>query len=230
MKISVILPTYNEKENVGEAVRRISSLLGKDTEFIVVDDSSPDGTAEAARKLAPEYNVKVLVRAKRVGLGAALQEGYESASGDLILSADTDLQQNTEALLKIVEALNSGFDFVEGSRYCKGGKVEGIPPLRQLASRTANILARIITGVPFTDFTDNFRGFKREVLQKVKCTRRNNVYLAEFIAKARRTGFKLKETPVTFTVRKKGGSKMRLMRESLLFIFELVRMKLEGEI
>lgn len=227
-RITVVLPTYNERETLPLTVEKLSALLGRNVRFIVVDDNSPDGTAGVAIKLSEKYPIKLILREKREGLGAALMQAYKEVETDLILSIDTDMQFSLDNIKTMFERIDEGCDIVVASRYVRGGSVHRIPILRILASRTANALARAICRVPISDFTANFRLFKRDVLARFSCTRKSNFYLAEFLVKAHRSGLKICEVPVEFHGREKGKSKLRLFKESLLFVKELITLSLTG--
>jgi len=144
--LSIIVPTYNEAENIGELIERIeTSLKGLDFEVIVVDDSSPDGTAEIAEELGRAYrNVKVIKRPRKMGLASAALEGMREAKYRLIAVMDADLQHPPELLPKLLERAKEGYDIVIASRYVKGGGVEGWSLWRRLISRGATLLAHAL--------------------------------------------------------------------------------------
>jgi dolichol-phosphate mannosyltransferase len=144
--LSIIVPTYNEAENIGELIERIeTSLKGLDFEVIVVDDSSPDGTAEIAEELGRAYrNVKVIKRPRKMGLASAALEGMREAKYRLIAVMDADLQHPPELLPKLLERAKEGYDIVIASRYVEGGGVEGWSFWRRLISRGATLLAHTL--------------------------------------------------------------------------------------
>ena len=148
MKISVIVPTYNEAENIKKLIPMIDSVLKDyDYEIIVVDDNSPDGTAEVAKKLAEQYPVKVLVRKKKLGLASAILYGFMNANEDVLGVIDADLQHPPELLGKMAKKIKDGYDIVIASRYVKGGGTEGWSFHRWLISKVAILLARPLTNV-----------------------------------------------------------------------------------
>ena len=126
MKVSVVVPTYNEAENIKKLVPLLDSIL-KDYnyEIIIVDDNSPDGTAEVAKKLAEQYPVKVLVREKKLGLASAILCGFMNANGDVLGVIDADLQHPPELLGEMAKKIEDGYDIVIASRYVEGGGIEG---------------------------------------------------------------------------------------------------------
>ena len=148
MKISVIVPTYNEAENIKKLIPMIDSVLKDyDYEIIVVDDNSPDGTAEVAKKLAEQYPVKVLIREKKKGLASAILYGFMNANGDVLGVIDADLQHPPELLGEMAKKIEDGYDIVIASRYVKGGGTEGWSFHRWLISKVAILLARPLTNV-----------------------------------------------------------------------------------
>jgi len=123
--LSVIIPTYNEAENIKMLIPRIHSVLNSNSyEIIVVDDSSPDGTAEVAKKLSESYPVRVFVRNQKLGLASAIVHGFQKASGNILGVIDADLQHPPENIKDFIEKIEEGYDIVIGSRYIKGGRIE----------------------------------------------------------------------------------------------------------
>ncbi|QOR95131.1 polyprenol monophosphomannose synthase [Thermosphaera chiliense] len=148
MKITIVLPTYNEAENlplIVEELGKVMETLECEWEIIVVDDNSPDGTAEVAKKLASKYPVRVVVRQGRMGLTSAIHTGMKNAQGDLIIVMDADLQHPPSTIPSLVQK-SSECDIVIASRYVKGGKTIGFPFFRRLTSHGAIILTRMLIG------------------------------------------------------------------------------------
>lgn len=156
--ISIIIPTYNEKENLPVIVERIFKVLEQHKiagEVIVVDDDSPDGTGEAAQELASKYNLKVLIRKDERGLASAVLRGFEIATHDVLCVMDADLSHPPEKIPELIEPVVSGrAEFSMGSRYAKGGGFENWPKIRQLISKVATLLAR-----PLSSVKDPMSGF-----------------------------------------------------------------------
>jgi len=229
MELSVILPTYNEKENIEEMINRVDEVCRKNkisAEIIVVDDNSPDGTGKIVRRMMKKRkNLRLVVRQKKEGLGAAVFHGYREAKGRIIGSSDSDLSIDPKYIPDIYKKLRSGYDVVIGSRYMSGAKVVGKPTHKVWASKGAALLASIILGMNLHDYTLNFRFFKRKALPK-KLTATGNVMLAEFLYVAKRNGFKIGEVPITFVERKKGKSKMRLGKEMFFGLLEMLKLRL----
>lgn len=222
-RILVIIPTYDEAENLPRIVPRVLEQDDR-IDVLVVDDASPDGTGAIADALAAEEpRVHVLHRSGKQGLGRAylagfyygLDEGY-----DILFEMDADFSHPPDALPTLISKLDEA-DVVIGSRYVDGRvTVSNWPMSRLLISYFGSRYARIITGMPVSDGTGGFNGWKRAVLEKVKLDRvRSNGYAFQIELKFRawRAGFKLVESPILFTERDTGESKMskRIVREAV---------------
>lgn len=216
-EVSIIVPTYNERENIVKLARRLDAVMkgkGIEYELVVVDDNSPDGTAEAIKEASKELwgSVKVIVRKNERGLASAVLRGFEEANGKYLIVMDADLQHPPEDIPKIVEKLRSGCDIVVASRYTKGGGIENWSMLRKVISKGATLLAWIALpkarGV--SDPMSGFFGVRREVVEDGL---RRNVYspkgfkiLLEIIAKS--DAKKICEVPFIFRNRLAGKSKL----------------------
>ncbi|MHA1607322.1 MAG: polyprenol monophosphomannose synthase [Candidatus Freyarchaeota archaeon] len=211
MFISVVVPTYNERDNLGELVSRLRRALSSfPYELIVVDDGSPDGTGELAEELAEKYgNIRVIHRSGKLGLASAVVDGIRAARGDVVAVMDADLQHPPEVLPHMLREIEGGADLVVASRYVEGGRVEGWSKWRRLVSKTATLLARML--VPkagrVKDPLSGFFAFKRSILDGLELNPEGFKILLEIIAKARFQ--KLVETPYTFQARKRGESKLK---------------------
>jgi len=207
-----VVPTYNERENVGPLIERLHrSLAGLDYEVLVVDDGSPDGTAEAALECGRRLGapVRVLVRPGRLGLSSAVLDGARAARGEVVCVMDADLQHPPELIPSMLEALRStGADIVVASRYVEGGGVEGWSPLRRLMSLAATLLARLLVprarGV--RDPMSGFFMFRRRVVEGVELRPRGFKVLLELLARGRWS--RAVEVPYVFRPRERGCSKM----------------------
>ena len=223
-RVLVIIPTYNEAENLPRIVPRVLEQ-GDAIDVLVVDDASPDGTGEIADRLAEENpaRVRVLHRPGKEGLGRAylagfrlgLEEGY-----DALFEMDADFSHPPDALPGLIALLDRS-DVVIGSRYVEGRvTVVNWPMTRLLVSYFGSIYARFITGMPVRDGTGGFNGWKREVLEKVELDRvQSNGYAFQIELKFRawKAGFDLVESPILFTERDTGSSKMskKIVREAV---------------
>jgi dolichol-phosphate mannosyltransferase len=222
----LIIPTYEEAQNICELVERAeSSLKGLKFEVIVVDDASPDGTADIAERLGKTYgNVKVVRRPAKLGLASAVLDGMRVAGYSMVAVMDADLQHPPELLLKMLEKANEGYDVVVASRYVEGGGIERWSALRRMISRGAVLLAHIL--LPKTravkDVVSGFFLFRRSVVDRIELNPLGYKILLEIMAKGRY--HKVTETPYIFRARKKGRSKLDL-REIFNYAIFLLKLK-----
>ncbi|MFH1237614.1 MAG: polyprenol monophosphomannose synthase [Candidatus Aenigmatarchaeota archaeon] len=206
--VSVIVPTYNERENIAILIPRIFSSLENNAmhgEVIVVDDGSPDGTADVAEKLGGEYAVRVLRRPRKAGLSSAVIAGFEKAEGDVIGVIDADLSHPPEEIPRMARPIMDGStDITVASRYIAGGGVENWPLKRQIISNGARALARPITGLK--DPLSGFFFFRKSVIEGKKLNTTGYKIGLEVIAKS--GDARIVEIPYTFSDRARGESKL----------------------
>ena len=213
----LVLPTYNERENVEPLVRAVLAELGAagiEHRVLVVDDSSPDGTGDIADRLASELDaVEVLHRPRKEGLGRAYLAGFDVAlagGADYVLEMDADFSHDPADVPRLVEAA-AGADLVLGSRYVEGGGIEDWGPLRRALSRGGSWYARHILGVPVRDMTGGFKCFRRAALEGLDRTgihADGYGFQIELTYRAIKAGFSVKEVPIVFRDRRLGRSKM----------------------
>lgn len=214
----LILPTYNEADNVEPFVRaalpRLAAAAGGDHRLLVVDDSSPDGTGGIADRLAAELEaVEVLHRAAKAGLGRAYLAGFDRAlcaGAGLVLEMDCDFSHDPDDIPRLIEAARDA-DLVLGSRYVPGGGVVNWGLGRRLLSRGGSWYARAVLGVPTRDLTGGFKCFRREVLEGVDLSdvRADGYgFQVELTYRALEAGFRVREIPIVFHERRAGASKM----------------------
>jgi len=223
-----VIPTYNEAQNVKELIPRIeSSLKGLPHEIIIVDDGSPDGTADVAESLGRRYgNIRVLRRPKKMGLASAIADGLKIAKGEIVAIMDADLQHPPELLSKMLRTIRVGYDLVIASRYVGGGRVEGWSPLRRLISRGATILAHLL--LPETrGIRDPLSGYfmvRRNAIEGIELSLIGYKLLLEVLVK--RKGIRIVEVPYTFRPRKRGESKLKI-KEIINYAVLLLKLRLE---
>jgi dolichol-phosphate mannosyltransferase len=213
-KALVIIPTYNEAENIQKVIT--TTLAEDDFHVLVVDDSSPDGTAELVLKMMKTLPHRLFIekRSKKEGLGKAYLHGFEWAiekQYPYVFEMDADFSHDPKELPTMLSYLKSGFDMVVGSRYIKGINVVNWPLSRILLSYLASLYVRLITNMPVKDPTAGFVGYKREVLEQLDLKKIMFVGYAfqiEMKFKVWKRGFKLIEHPIIFTNRVLGASKM----------------------
>jgi dolichol-phosphate mannosyltransferase len=229
MDLSMVLATYNEKENIEDMITKIDQTCRKSrisTEIIVVDDNSPDGTADVVKKMMKKNkNVRLIVRQKREGLCPALFQGYKAAKGNIIGSSDADLSIDPKYIPQFYRKIQEGFDLVVGSKHMKGGKIVGKPAYTTIISKGSALMASIFFRMNLHDYNLNFRFFKKAVLPK-KLTSKGNVQFAEFIYRAKRKGFKITELPITFVERLRGKSKFKIFRQTFYYLIGLLKITL----
>jgi dolichol-phosphate mannosyltransferase len=228
-KTLVIVPTYNERDNLPTLADRLLKLPVA-VDLLVVDDNSPDGTGKLADELASKHpSIHVLHRAKKEGLGRAYCAGFAWAlehGYDFIMEMDGDFSHNPDDIPKFLEAIRDA-DLVLGSRYCNGIRVINWPLRRLMLSKSAALYVRIITGMPFTDPTGGYKCFRRAALEACDLNQvRSNGYSfqIEMTHKVWRQGMQVAEVPIIFTDRFRGTSKMsrNIVREALLMVWRLL--------
>ena len=228
MRCVVIVPTYNESENIAAVVPLILRQ-GEEFDLLIVDDNSPDGTGEIAERLAGESGrVHVMHRPRKLGLGTAYVAGFRWAldfGADLIFEMDADFSHDPAMLPRFVQAVDD-CDLVLGSRYVPGGGVENWPASRQFMSRGGSFYARTILGVGVRDLTGGFKCFRRRVLETLNLDDIETSGYAFQIEMTYRTllhGFRVKEMPIVFADRVQGVSKMsrKVFLEAVLAVWKL---------
>jgi dolichol-phosphate mannosyltransferase len=228
MKIVVVIPTYNEAENIIRLLKDIFSQKIPGLEAVVVDDNSPDATAEKAEQAKKLFSgIHILKRPGKFGYGSSVIVGFKKAlaiGADLIISMDADFSHSPDDLPRLISAITEeNADVVIGSRKIPGGKIEGWGWFRLFISETAQTLSRAILGLKPKDVTAGFRIYKRRVLESINMDEiKSNGYafLEEFLFKIQEKGFKIKEIPVIFKERTQGRSKLKIrdIKEFLYFL------------
>ncbi|MEX2574507.1 MAG: polyprenol monophosphomannose synthase [Balneolaceae bacterium] len=223
--ILIIIPTYNEAHNIGRLIDHIAGLPIS-CDVLIVDDGSPDGTADKVRQKQVDYpgRIQLIERESKLGLGTAYVLGFTYALEErylYICEMDADFSHNPEDLPKLVESVKSGqADVAVGSRYAKGISIVNWPLNRLILSYGANIYARLVTGIPIKDTTAGFKCIHRKVLENINITNiRSNGYAfqIEIHFRAFKAGFRLKEVAIIFRERQEGVSKMSkaIVREAV---------------
>ena len=232
----LILPTFNEAENIEAIVRAADAVLAaaapEGHRILVVDDSSPDGTGELGDRLAAELEaVEVLHRTQRQGLGPAYLAGFAHAlagGASHVMEMDSDFSHDPKDLARLLEATREGADLALGSRYVPGGGVTDWGLLRQFVSRGGSWYARVVLGLQVRDLTGGFKCFRREVLEAIDLpTVRSQGYAfqVELTYRAALNGFRVVEVPIMFRDRQLGHSKMswRIAAEAMWLVPQLRR-------
>jgi dolichol-phosphate mannosyltransferase len=216
MKSLVIFPTYNEKDNIIEIIKAVFEQLPNGVDILVVDDNSPDGTAQIVKNFSDsDQRVHLLLREKKEGLGRAYIAGFEWGLGkayDVIVEMDADFSHRPVDLVRILKEV-ANVDFAVGSRYVVGGGTKNWGLGRKIISRGGSFYARFILGFPMNDWTGGFNAWKRSVLENIGLRQiQSNGYSfqIELKYKAQKLGFKGLEVPIQFEERRVGQSKMSL--------------------
>ena len=230
----VVLPTYNEAENVVpmlEALTKVFERTGMAGHILVVDDSSPDGTAELARQVSVrDQRVEVVVRPEKAGIGPAYRQGFSHAlagGADLVVQMDCDFSHDPAAVPQLVDAAATA-DLVLGSRYVRGGGVTKWGALRRAISRGGCLYAKGMLGVSIDDLTGGFKCWRREVLEAIPLedvAAAGYGFQIEMTYRALRMGYRVVEVPITFSERSLGASKMgsKIVLEAAVLVPKLRR-------
>ncbi|HXY92344.1 MAG TPA: polyprenol monophosphomannose synthase [Acidimicrobiia bacterium] len=226
MRVLVLLPTYNEIENIDDVLRRTRAAL-PDADVIVIDDGSPDGTADRAEKLDVELGgIEVLRRPSKSGLGSAYRAGFRvglARGYDVMIEMDADLSHDPSVLPELVAAIEAGADLAIGSRYVRGGSIPDWKWLRRAISRGGSLYSRILLGLSVHDVTAGFRAYHRRVLGAIPLdsVRADGYgFQVEMTYLTQRYGGRIVEIPITFRDRTLGHSKMsaRIVVEALVLV------------
>jgi dolichol-phosphate mannosyltransferase len=227
VRVLVIVPTYNEADNLEWLVGRLRASV-PEAHVLVVDDGSPDGTGKIADGLAhDDANIHVLHRSEKNGLGAAYIAGFDwglEAGYDVLVEMDADGSHQPEQLPRLLAALSHA-DVVLGSRWIPGGTVTNWPASRHLISRGGNLYTRLALGAKIKDITGGYRAYRREVLEGIgyaDVASQGYCFQVDLAWRAVRGGYRVVEVPITFVERERGESKMSkaIVREALLRVTE----------
>jgi dolichol-phosphate mannosyltransferase len=235
-QVTVIIPTYNERENLASLVTEVLAL-GSGLRVIVVDDNSPDGTGALANQLATETpgRITVLHRPKKDGIGPAYVAGFTTAletDAEFVATMDADHSHSPADLPRLVKRAKNA-DLVLGSRYIEGGSTHGWPLIRKLISRLGGIYARLVLGVPVSDLTGGFKVYKRATLAALDLDAIQSdgyVFQIETTYRTLKSGFNVVEEPISFNDRYAGKSKLSRMivLEAMFVVWKLRFQSLGG--
>ena len=230
-EVGVILPTYCEVGNIGKLVDEIENL-DLNLSILVIDDLSPDGTAEVVRDLQKKYgNILAFVRPGKFGLGTAITDGFKiflslKNPPRYIVTMDADYSHNPKDVPRVVAAAKDGQGLAIGSRYCRGGRIENWSLLRLVTSHVANLIASILVKAKIHDYTSGLRCYSTKLVKAIVSDLHSQTYeiQIETIRQARRRRFDVREVPMTFVNRKKGKSKLS-SNEIKEFISYIIRIR-----
>jgi len=226
----IVLPTYNERDNIERFLRAVHAV-SPTLEVLVVDDNSPDATADVARELGAELgNIEVLQRTGKHGLGSAYREGFEHVlyggrgqTLDVVISMDADLSHDPVVIPTMLRLIDEGADAVIGSRYVRGGGTTDWPVRRQLLSRWGNRYTRWVLRLEPRDCTSGYRAYRASALAAIdpqSTGAEGYAFLTELLRRLTRRGYRIVETPIVFRDRTHGKSKMSggIVVESMLLV------------
>ena len=231
-RVTVVVPTYNERRSLDELVKLICALEIKNLNIVVVDDNSPDGTGALADSLSKEYPLRVIHRKEKQGLGKAYMQAFSEIIAlptdkrpELIIQMDADLSHNPSDIPRFLECIQT-CDLVLGSRYVPGVRIENWDLFRRMVSRLGNIYASLILGMPYHDLTSGYKCFRLKVLETINVTAVGSIgynFQIEITYLAKKKGFRVCEIPIFFTERKTGKSKfnMGIILESFWKVLQL---------
>jgi dolichol-phosphate mannosyltransferase len=229
--IGIILPTYCEAQNIERLISEIQALP-LDASILVIDDNSPDHTAQTVRRLQ-EKNSKILLieRPQKKGLGSAITDGFRTYLSlkhppEYVVTMDADYSHNPQDLSRLVATMSGGCSLAIGSRYCENGRTQGWPLTRRVISRVANTIARQILGLKLHDCTSGYRCYTTSLLKQTIGFLHSQTYdiQIETVKQAHLQGFRMQEVPILFVNRKQGKSKLsiREIENYLSYIFKTV--------
>lgn len=215
-KVSVVLPTYNEKDNIVDLVKAIHQAISYPHEIIVVDDNSPDGTSPAVQALIDQGTVPglcLITRYKDRGLTNSIWEGIQNATGDVVMWMDCDFSMPPEDMPKLLQQIEAGYDIVVGSRFVNGGSIKKDLKNSQdtwlgvVLSRLLNVFVRMMLFWDFKDYTSGFIAIKRDIFKHIELTGDYGEYFIDLIVKAKLLNYSIVEIPYICLPRAKGYSK-----------------------
>lgn len=232
MEVSIILPTYNEIENIQPLVSDIiHSISNINYEIIIVDDNSPDGTGEEAKKLEQNYpNVKTIIRTEDKGLAKSIKEGILSSKGGCIVIMDTDFSHPPEVIPRLLESIKEN-DLVLASRYIKGGSMVG-PIHKFFLSKSLNKTLGLILGLDIKDLTGGFFAIKKEILNDLdlnKIFQGSGDYFFKLSCVLKKQNTRIKEIPFRYGERKYGSSKTILIKIGIDYIIQALKIMLKND-
>ena len=226
MHVLVVMPTYNERENVAAVLQAVRASVPS-ADILVVDDNSPDGTAKIVNETGESLGrIDLLQRPGKQGLGSAYRQGFSLALDrgyDVIVSMDVDFSHDPAVLPEMLRLIDAGADAVIGSRYVPGGATVDWPVHRRALSRWGNRYTSLVLGLQIRDCTSGYRAYRADALAEIdpsSTTAEGYAFLTELVRRLVRSGRRVMETPIVFTDRRYGTSKMssRIVAESMLLV------------
>jgi dolichol-phosphate mannosyltransferase len=237
MKLSFIIPCYNEEKGIINLYNQFSPIVDDllkvwDVELIFIDDGSTDGTYKLIKEHFSKYDdVKIIRHKKNLNLGSSIRNGFKVSSGDIVITMDSDCTYNPKGIYDLINMIDDETSIVTASPYHPKGGVNGVPPYRIFLSKRITNIYQILTKSKIYTFTALFRAYKKEVVKNVSFNSNDFIATAEHLIKSSLEGYKIKEYPTILHVRRFGSSKMKLFRvivSHLKFILEVIKFRLKG--
>lgn len=230
MKLSIILPTYNERGNIIPLIKSLKENLKRyKKEIIVIDDNSPDNTGKLAEEFSKQdQEVKCIIRKNEKGLASAIMTGVIESSGDTLVFMDTDFSHHPKIIPKLLKHLDE-YDAVFASRYIKGGKFLGVKKIQHILSKILNRFIKVILKLPILDSTNGFFVAKKEIFKDLNFNKTFDGYgdyCFKLIYSLKNKNIKMKEIPFTYEKRKFGESKTLITKMGVSYLSQVVRLKL----
>ena len=243
MKISIVIPCYNEEEGLQHLANNLFPVLDKlkkdhAWELIFVDDGSKDNTYQLlqeifGKKSSAQHSIQIIRHEKNMNLGAALRTGFAAAQGDIIVTMDSDCTYDPKGIFDLLKLMDEETAIVAASPYHPNGGVNNVPKYRLALSKAVTAIYRVLTGSEIYTFTALFRAQRKEVVKNIHFTSNDFLSTAEFLIFAMMRGYKVKEYPTVLNVRVFGTSKMKLLRvinSHLHFIGKIAKLRLLGQL
>ena len=222
MKISIVVPAYNEEKNLPILIKNLQNIIKKnnlDAQIVLVDDNSNDSTPKICDFFQRKYyNILTIHRIGNRGMGNALLEGTNKANGDVIIWVMADMSDDLNTIPKFLEKIEKEYDLVLGSRYMKGGSSGDLSFFKAFVSGGFTKLSRLFLGINVHDITNAFRAFKKEMFNSIKLESNDFAISPEFALKCHLAGFKLGEVPTKYSNRKKGATKFKMFKMSIRYL------------
>jgi len=234
MKNCIVIPTYNEKENIEGLIRTIFRI-NFDIKILIIDDNSPDGTGKIIDNLKKEFkNLYVIHRKEKAGLGSAYIEGFNYIIKNMnevenVISMDADFSHDSKLIPIFIENIKD-YNLIIGSRYIKGGGFKNCPMYRKLISRCANIYGQLLLGIKIKDISSGYRCYKKDILSRINFNKFENfgyAFLEEMLFYYMRISKKTKEIPIIFVDRTKGKTKLN-KKEMFNFFWGILKLRLKN--
>lgn len=228
--VYVVIPTYNEKENICDLVKKIVSLNIENLKILVIDDNSPDGTYDALLEIKDNLPLEIIRRSGKLGLGTAYVEGFKyalSRGADMIIEMDADFSHNPNKIPEMIQCVKNGNDLCIGSRLVEGGCMIGWDAKRKIFSKAAQTFSRLMLGLKTKDVTGGFRCYDRKIFDKVNLDEIKSTgysFQEEILYYIEKNHFNVKEIPISFIDREKGKSKLHL-KEATDLLKNVIRLK-----